>query len=150
MNLLGSIGGGYFAFALNSKRQAAPNVRRLGRLAISSVPLTRASVVRQLGENHYRESICWDQLPFSTKRSSGLSIPVPDFAIRVQELQVLQERPLGSHTCFLAQIVGEQTHSAEPEFHMIHGFYAAYRRDHSQAGLVWEGRSDLQLQRVNK
>ena len=136
MNLLGSVGGGYFAFALSSKRQAAPHVSRLGRLTVSSVPLSRALVVRQLGRNHYRNSISWDQLPFSMREPSDLSILAPDFAIRVQELQVVYIQPLGSHTFFLARVVGEQTYSIEPEFHMIHGFYAAYRRAHSRASLV--------------
>ncbi len=44
------------------------------------------------------------------------------------ELQVCSAEPLGSHTFFLARILHVETNSIRPEFNMIHGHYAAYRR----------------------
>jgi hypothetical protein len=38
MNLLGSVSDGYFAFALDSTRLAAPLVARAGSVALSSIP----------------------------------------------------------------------------------------------------------------
>jgi flavin reductase (DIM6/NTAB) family NADH-FMN oxidoreductase RutF len=126
MNLLGDLGNNYFGFALNSRRQASPIIRRLGHLTVSTVPLSKKAVVRQLGKNHYRESIAWDELPFALRQTNGFNIPAPEFAIRVKELQILETLPLGSHDFFLAKTVRSATTSGQ-EFHMIHGYYSAYR-----------------------
>ena len=40
--------------------------------------------------------------------SRALNIPVPEFALRVRELKVHTVRPLGSHTFFVARLVGEE------------------------------------------
>jgi flavin reductase (DIM6/NTAB) family NADH-FMN oxidoreductase RutF len=127
MNLLGSLGGDYFAFALTSRRKAAPLVERIRRLALSTVPLDHAPTVRKLAGNHYNQSIDWAQLPFSLQSSKKLGLPIPEFAIRVYELQVCDAQTLGSHTFFLAKILHVETNTIQPEFNMIHGHYAAYR-----------------------
>jgi flavin reductase (DIM6/NTAB) family NADH-FMN oxidoreductase RutF len=126
MNLLGDLGCGYFAFALNRRKCASPLVRRIGHLTVSTVPLSKKTFVRQLGKNHYRESISWEELPFALQQTNGFAIPAPEFAIRIQELQILETLPLGSHDFFLAKTVRS---AAAPgrEFHMIHGYYSAYR-----------------------
>jgi len=134
MNLFGHLGGDYFAFALTSRRKAAPLVERIGHLALSTVPFDQASTVRKLAGNHYNQSIDWAQLPFPLQSSKKLGLPIPEFAIRVHELQVCSAQPLGSHTFFLARILHVETNSIQPEFNMIHGHYAAYRRT-SQVGL---------------
>ena len=128
MNLFGHLGGEYFAFALTSRRQAAPLVERIRRLALSTVPLEQAPTVRKLAGNHYVQAIDWSQLPFPLKTSKRLGLPIPGFAIRVYELQVCDAQPLGSHTFFLAKILHAETNTIQPEFNMIHGHYAAYRR----------------------
>jgi hypothetical protein len=51
MNLMGPIGGGYFAFALNSLRRTAWLVESAGMVALSSVPFDQAATARQLGKN---------------------------------------------------------------------------------------------------
>lgn len=128
MNLLGTVGRDYLVFALNSKKQAAPLVEQLGQLAISSIPFNQAPTARELGKNHYMQSIDWEKLPFRTQKSRILHIPVPEFALRVRELKVQYARPLGSHTFFVTRIVGEEVHADGPEFHMIHGLYEARRK----------------------
>lgn len=133
MNLLGSLGGDYFAFALTSRRKAAPLVERIGRVALSTVPLNHAPTARKLAGNHYSQSIDWTQLPFALQTSKKLGLPVPEFAIRVHELQVCNAQALGSHTFFLAKVLHVETHSIQPEFNMIHGHYAAYRSTATQS-----------------
>jgi flavin reductase (DIM6/NTAB) family NADH-FMN oxidoreductase RutF len=128
MNLMGLVGEDYLAFALNSKRQAAPLVEHLGQLALSSIPFVRSAAARNLGKNHYQQSADWEALPFKTVNSRALNIPVPEFALRVRELKVHTVRPLGSHTFFVARLVGEEVYTDGPEFCMIHGLYEARRR----------------------
>lgn len=128
MNLMGPIGQGYFAFALNSRRLASPLVERAGRVALSSIPFDQAAVARRLGKNHLREFIDWDGLPFPTTRSKALGIPVPAFATRVREMEIEAVRQLGSHTFFVARIVHDEHRSDSEQFFMIHGLYQAWRQ----------------------
>jgi hypothetical protein len=115
------------AFALNSERQAT-SVSQVKHVALSNIPFGKASAVRELGKNHRHKSIDWSQLQFPTNLSKVFKIPTPDFALRVRELRIEYELPIGSHTFFLGRIIAEEDRLREPEFHMIHGHYAAYRQ----------------------
>ena len=127
MNLLGNLGDGYFAFALDSSRLAAPLVADAGSVALSGIPMEHSEVARQLGKNHKRETISWNQLPFPTKPSSAFSIPVPCFASRVIELQIETTHHLGSHTFFVARVIRDERHHDGAQFFMVHGIYQSWR-----------------------
>jgi flavin reductase (DIM6/NTAB) family NADH-FMN oxidoreductase RutF len=127
MNLMGSVGDGYFAFSLNTTRQASPLVQRIGRLALSDLPFDQSDRARELRGNHKKESIRWRDLQFPTRTSAAFGIPVPDFALRVREMEIEAVRRLGSHTVFVARIVHEERCSEGPQFFMIHGIYQAWR-----------------------
>jgi flavin reductase (DIM6/NTAB) family NADH-FMN oxidoreductase RutF len=133
MNLFGSIGEGYFAFALNSARKAAPLVERAGRVALSSVPIGQAELARQLGKNHRRDSVDWDELPFATTPSTEFNFPIPQFALRVREMEIQAVRNLGSHTLFFARVIRDERRAEGPQFCMIHGLYQAWRLRTSRA-----------------
>jgi flavin reductase (DIM6/NTAB) family NADH-FMN oxidoreductase RutF len=125
MNLLGEIGKGYLAFALNSSRQAAPLVERAGRLVFSTVPYELSESARKLGGNHRKKSVRWDQLPFETMPSTVFGVPVPRFALRLREMEIEAVRQLGTHTLFVARVVNDERRAAGPQFSMIHGIYQA-------------------------
>jgi flavin reductase (DIM6/NTAB) family NADH-FMN oxidoreductase RutF len=127
MNLLGNLGEGYFAFALDSTRLAAPLVADAGSVALSGIPMEHSEVARPLGKNHKRETISWNQLPFPTKPSSALSIPVPCFASRVIELQIESTHNLGSHTFFVARVIRDERYHDGAQFFMVHGIYQSWR-----------------------
>jgi flavin reductase (DIM6/NTAB) family NADH-FMN oxidoreductase RutF len=127
MNLMGAVGNDYFAFALNSHRKAVSLVERAGKVALSGIPFDQAAVARQLGKNHRREDVNWNELPFQTAPSSTLGIRVPAFATRVRELEIASVRRLGSHTLFLARVLGDEHWSDNQQFFMIHGLYQARR-----------------------
>jgi flavin reductase (DIM6/NTAB) family NADH-FMN oxidoreductase RutF len=127
MNLFGGIGDGCFAFALNSRRKAAPLVERAGRVALSSIPFEHAGLVRRLGKNHRLEFANWSELPFRTTPSAALGLPVPQFALRVREVEVEVVRRLGSHTLFFARLIRDERLSNGSQFCMIHGIYQARR-----------------------
>jgi flavin reductase (DIM6/NTAB) family NADH-FMN oxidoreductase RutF len=127
MNIMGNLGDGYFAFALKDSRRAAHLVERTGRIAVSSLPLSQASLAYQLAVNHTRDSIAWDELPFATKMSPTFNIPVPVFAQRVKEMEIKKVYSIGSHTFFVAQIIHDEIFSKELELCVVHGFYQAWR-----------------------
>jgi len=127
MNLFGAISDGYFAFALNSLRSAAPLVERAGRVALSSIPFEFADMVRSLGKNHRLEFANWNQLPFQVAPSKAFEFPTPEFALRVRELEIDAVRKLGSHTLFFGRVVQDERLRNDPQFCMIHGIYQAWR-----------------------
>jgi flavin reductase (DIM6/NTAB) family NADH-FMN oxidoreductase RutF len=133
MNLMGSVGNGYFAFGLNSSRAAAPLVERARRVVLSSVPLEQSSVVSKLGSNHRKSSIDWSQLPFAVVRPNTIDAPVAAFALTVREMQVEVVRPLGSHTLFVAKTIAEERLADGPQLYHVHGIYQARLQDLSLA-----------------
>jgi flavin reductase (DIM6/NTAB) family NADH-FMN oxidoreductase RutF len=127
MNLMGPLGEGRFALALNREREAAQCVKRAGRVALSSIPFEKAAVARQLGKHHLQATIEWDQLPFGVRSSRRFGVPVPEFALRVKELEIESVEELGSHTFFVARVVEEEICAPGPNFFMIHGIYEKVR-----------------------
>jgi flavin reductase (DIM6/NTAB) family NADH-FMN oxidoreductase RutF len=130
MNLMGNIGSGYFAFALNSNTPASALVERSGVVALSGVPVEQTALAYSFGRNHRRESIDWSQLPFPTKRSTKLLLPVPEFSLRVREMKIECSRKVGSHMLFIASTIHEEHWADGLEFFMVHGLYQAYRVKH--------------------
>ena len=128
MNLMGSIGNGYFAFGLNSSRAAAPLVERARRVVLSSVPPEQSAVVSKLGANHRRSSIDWNQLPFALVRPNMIDAPVASFALTVSEMQIEVVRRLGSHTLFVAKTIAEERLAEGPQLYHVHGIYQSRLR----------------------
>jgi flavin reductase (DIM6/NTAB) family NADH-FMN oxidoreductase RutF len=125
MNLMGSIGGDYFAFALN-KNRAAPLVQRAGVIVLSTVPLDREPVVSSLGKNHRKTSIDWGELPFSTIHPRNIDAPVPSFALSACKMRIEEFRDLGSHTLFVARRLAEERFVDGPQLFLAHGMYKAW------------------------
>jgi flavin reductase (DIM6/NTAB) family NADH-FMN oxidoreductase RutF len=135
MNIMGDLGDGYVGFALKDCRRAAHLVEGVGRVAVSSLPLSQSHLAYKLAINHTKDSIDWEQLPFRTMASSSFHIPVPVFAQRVRELEVERVHPIGSHTFFVARTVSDEVRSREPGLCVIHGFYQARRLQGKSAEL---------------
>lgn len=146
MNLIGELGDHRIAFALKDSRRPAHLVERLGRIAISNLPFSHGQVPYSLANNHKKESIAWDRLPFQTRRSRMFEIPVPDFATRARELEVEKVQPLGSHTLFLARIVSDESYSHAPELCAIHGLYQLWRVANGAGDL----RTSIEQDAINK
>lgn len=127
MNLLGDLGNGYFGLALRTERVAGGLVERYGRLAISSIPLSRGAVAYQLAHNHSKPTFDWSHFPFGLKDSSLFKIPVPAFALRVREMELETVRTIGSHAFFLGRIVSDERYFDGAAFSSIHGFYQSWR-----------------------
>jgi flavin reductase (DIM6/NTAB) family NADH-FMN oxidoreductase RutF len=127
MNLCGYLGNGYFGFALRTERVAGTVVQRAGRAALSSVPEQQGYLAYRLANQHKKEFVDWSQLPFATKMSKTLRIPIPEFAQRVKELEIWNSVAVGSHRFFIGRILEESTYTDELAFCSIHGFYQSWR-----------------------
>jgi len=137
MNLMGPVGSGYFAFALNSNRAAAPLVERARRIVLSNIPLEHAALVFRLGANHRRTSIDLGELPFPTVRLGNIDALVPSFALRVRELQVEAVHRLGSHTLFVAKTVADERLADGPVLCSAHGIYQAWHSPQRPSPAAW-------------
>lgn len=140
MNLMGPIGGDYFAFGLNSNR-AAPLVEHARTIVLSTVPLEQASTVSSLGKNHRKTSIDWSKLPFTTIRPANIDAPVPSFALSACEMRVEEFRRLGSHTLFIAKRVAQERLADGPQLFLAHGMYKAWQQ-HSKRTADSGGNTD--------
>jgi flavin reductase (DIM6/NTAB) family NADH-FMN oxidoreductase RutF len=134
MNILGDLGNGYMGFALRGERLAGGLVERAGRIALSSLPVSQGALAYQLANNHTKKSIDWSELPFATKMSPAFSIPVPEFAPRVMDVEIRSVRAIGSHRFFIARIVREDKFFDGLEFCSIHGFYQSWRLSKFKGG----------------
>jgi flavin reductase (DIM6/NTAB) family NADH-FMN oxidoreductase RutF len=146
MNIMGALGPNRFGFALRNDRLAGQFVERAGRLAMSNVPMQHASLAYGLARNHAKAFVEWDTLPFSTRPSPMFHFPVPEFALRVRELELEKVHRIGSHSFFIARILGDTVFSTEPSLCVIHGYYQTWRL----GGRGAEMKSALLEDRLNK
>lgn len=124
MNLMGNLDGSHFGFALNTARLASKSVKRAERVVLSSIPFDGAGLARKLGKNHLLHSADWEQLPFGVDRTKGFGLPVPAFASRVREIEVLKIEELGSHTFFLGRVVRDERYESKQGFFMAQALQA--------------------------
>jgi flavin reductase (DIM6/NTAB) family NADH-FMN oxidoreductase RutF len=127
MNIMGALGPKRFGFALRNDRLAGQLVERAGRVVLSNVPVRHASSAYRLATNHTKAFVKWDDLPFTTRPSPMFKFPVPEFALRVRELELEKVHSIGSHSLFVARILGDTVFSAEPSLCVIHGYYQTWR-----------------------
>ncbi len=128
MDIVGPIGRQHFSIALHTSSGPLPLIERSRRIALSSVPVENIPLAYQLGKNHHRASIDWSSLPFSMTRSSAFGLPIPQFSLRVREMEVENLRSMGSHTFFICRLVEEQSVADGLQFFQAHGFYDGWRK----------------------
>jgi flavin reductase (DIM6/NTAB) family NADH-FMN oxidoreductase RutF len=128
MDLIGQIGRRHFSLALHTTAKAVPIIERTRRVVLSSVPVEEMSLAYQMGRNHHKASVEWASLPFALTKSVTFGLPVPTFALRVRELEVLQSRDTGSHRLFICKVVDEHPIADGLQFFQAHGFYDEWRK----------------------
>jgi flavin reductase (DIM6/NTAB) family NADH-FMN oxidoreductase RutF len=127
MDLVGPVGSRYFSLALHSTAPAEL-MERSRRIALCSIPVEQTSLTFELGKNHKKHHLAFDQLPFPTIKSTGFGLPIPAFSLRVRELEIELVRSMGSHKLFLARIVEEQRRADGLQMFQVHGFYQAWKQ----------------------
>jgi flavin reductase (DIM6/NTAB) family NADH-FMN oxidoreductase RutF len=123
MDLIGPVSLRCFSLALHSTSTAAPLIEGSRRIAISSVPSEQAAVAYRLGNNHKSPCADVERLPFATTRTAAFGLPVPQFALRVREMQIESVRAVGGYKFFLASTIGDRWLAEGPQFFLVHGFH---------------------------
>ena len=128
MDLVGPIGYTQFSIALHATSKGLPLIERSGRIALSSVPVAKMSLAYQMGQNHNQASVCWSSVPIPLIASPRFGLPIPEFALRVRELQVIDVRPMGSHVLIICRVAEDNALSDGLQFFQAHGFYDEWRK----------------------
>lgn len=128
MDLIGPIGIRRFSLALHATSTAIPLIEHSRKVAISSLPVEQIRIAFELGKNHRKASVNPDQLPFVTVPSPKFGLPVPNFALRVRELEIDAVRSVGSHKLFVADVVEDTCWAGGLHLHFVHGLYQLLRQ----------------------
>ena len=127
LNVMSDVNEQYFAFALTACKIPAQFLTSARRFALSVTPFEQAPVAFALAANHNVPSFDFNRLPFPTRLSRELRLPVPVFAPRVREMEIESVNSVGSHSLFVARVLSDEHLAGGQEFAVIHGFYQAWR-----------------------
>ena len=109
MDLIGPIASDRFTLALRSTSVSVEPMKSARRVAISDISAGDRQIAYRLGAHHKNAQIDWSGLPFNIIRSPHFSLPVPDSALRVRELEILDFEIVGSHTLFLTRVISDHS-----------------------------------------
>ena len=146
MNIMGALGPNVSGLHCATTGSPASWSNAPGASVMSNVPVRHASSAYRLAANHTKAFVEWDDLPFSTRPSPIFQFPVPEFALRVRELELEKVHSIGSHSFFVARILGDTVFSTEPSLCVIHGYYQTWRL----GGRAAEMKAALLEDRLNK
>jgi len=130
LNIMSDVNDEYFAFALTASKIPAQFLESARRFALSVTPFDQAPVAFALAATHNVPSIEFCDLPFETRPSPKLRLPVPVFSPRVREMEIESVHRIGSHSLFVARAISDERLSGGLEFSVVHGFYQAWRLRH--------------------
>ena len=133
MDLIGPVGSDRFSLALRSTSASVEPMKAVRRVAISDVPAGQHKTAYSLGAHHKNAQVDWESLPFRLERSAGFSLPVPEWALRVRELEILDVRTVGSHTLFMAYARSDTVIREGAQFFHTSGIHEHFRRNRGQA-----------------
>jgi flavin reductase (DIM6/NTAB) family NADH-FMN oxidoreductase RutF len=109
MDLVGPLLPERFTLALRNTSPSVQTIKNARRVAFADAPGTACQIAYQLGAHHRKQNIEWDTLPFRTLRSEQFSLRIPEIALQVREVEILDFQTVGSHTLFVGRICSEQT-----------------------------------------
>jgi flavin reductase (DIM6/NTAB) family NADH-FMN oxidoreductase RutF len=130
MDLVGHLEPGKFTLALRCTSASVETIKSHRRVALSDVPASACEIVYPLGVHHRKPPTDWQALPFKTLQSQLFALPVPDFALRVRELEILDFRVIGSHTLFVGRICSEHSLAAGHQLFHASGLHQRLRSRH--------------------
>lgn len=127
MDLIGGVATDRFTLALRSTSPSVQTMRLTRTIALSDIPAEHVKTAYALGAHHKQIQINLLSLPFGIERSTEFALPVPDFALRIREIEILSNQAIGSHTFFTGRIVSEVIRRTGAQLCHISGTYLHYR-----------------------
>lgn len=127
MDLIGPVASDRFTLALRNTSLSVPVMKLARRVALSDVAAADRRLAYRLGVHHRDPLPDWQSLPCAVVRSPEFSLPFPQGALRVRELEILDYETIGSHTFFVGRITAEQPLADADQLHQTSGLYQHFR-----------------------
>mgnify|MGYP001599253967 CR=1 FL=1 len=99
-------------------------------MLLSDVAAADRGLAYRLGVHHREPLADWQSLPCATARLPAFSLPFPQSALRLRELEILAFETIGSHALFVTRIAAEQTLAEADRLHHTSGLYQHFRTRH--------------------
>lgn len=109
VDLTGKIADDFFSIAVKGTNKAIEVIKTTGSLCISALPFSKAALVYAHSEQRRSGNMSSKTLVFDVFESRTLKIPVPDFALHVNELHVEQIFEQGIYTVFILRSINQYT-----------------------------------------
>jgi flavin reductase (DIM6/NTAB) family NADH-FMN oxidoreductase RutF len=132
MDLVGPLLPDRFTLALRNTSPSVETIKRARRVALGDVPGEACQLAYQLGTHHKKRQVEWESLPFPVVRSREFSLRVPEMALRIREIEVLDFQAVGSHTLFVGHICSEQPLRSGPQLFHTSGVHQRLRTRHQR------------------
>jgi flavin reductase (DIM6/NTAB) family NADH-FMN oxidoreductase RutF len=132
MDLVGPLQLERFTLALRNTSPSVETMKSTRRVALGDVPGSACQIAYQLGAHHKKQQIDWDTLPFQALRSRQFSLRVPEIALRIREVELLDFQTVGSHTLFVGRISSEERLRAGPQLFHTSGVHQRLRARHGR------------------
>jgi len=127
MDLIGPVAPDRFTLALRNTSPSVPAMKLARRVALSDIAATDCGLAYRLGVHHRDPLPDWQSLPCPLAHSRQISLPFPQSALRVRELEILEYETIGSHTFFIGRVAAEQPLAEAAQLHQTSGFYQHFR-----------------------
>jgi hypothetical protein len=130
-DLHGPAGDGYYVGSLRHEGVACKQVEAAGRAAITQIHCDAYKTAYSLGKNHMQQLRPRENFPFGDIDSPRFQLPLPKWALRYRELEVIGTFVHGIHKLFLFKVVsGERLSDAPATLAHVHNCYATWRYKH--------------------
>jgi hypothetical protein len=134
-DLYGKVNEQYYAGSLRHEGKACRQVEAAGRIVISQIHCQAYKMVYSLGKNHMQELKPKENFPFSGSFSTSFQLPLPQYVLYYQELELTETFVHGIHKLLLFRILSSQPVNDEPAtLAHIHNCYATWRHNKGLVG----------------
>lgn len=111
IDVTGNIFESHYFFSVRKSSPAVKKTIELKKVCLCLVPFNNKNEAYSLGKHHKDGKLNFDSVDFSVISSNEFKIPVPGFAININELKVIDYFDCGVHTVFYAQSEKISKHS---------------------------------------
>ncbi len=133
MDLMGPQLPNRFTLALRNTSASVETMKASRRIVLGDIPGSACQIAYALGAHHKQPNIDAGGMPFKLLRSRLFGLPVPEIALRVREIEILEFQTIGSHTLFFSRICSEERLAEGPGLFHTSVIYQRLRAAHGHA-----------------
>jgi flavin reductase (DIM6/NTAB) family NADH-FMN oxidoreductase RutF len=132
-DLHGALGNDLYVSSLRIGGKAQQQVDRMKQMVISEVDSAYFAEVYLLGKNHMKDMADIGSFPTRDVASEKLAIPVPAYALRYFELNIINSFDTGVHRIYISRVINRAEVKKGKTLAHIHQYYAQWRMNNGMA-----------------